>query len=675
MTHMKQDIKKLAEQWKSDHESLTIEEKKALYDSAKEFYYNSGEELITDHEYDALEKSIGYENNAYVGTRHSDTYTIRHPFIMGSLSKVQIHQEKDGSIDWKKYLSSLRGWVPSGQPNIITPKFDGCSYEVVIDNFNGKVVSISGRGDSSYGKDLKLQLSHIFNEDVICDLRDGATDVSDYFSYSTPSLIVLRGEVLVKKSVFREKYADKFANTRAFVAGMLNREEASLPEYDDLDCVIYDYRQKDSVSGEWIDIDWQHLAKCMSNRHGFFPMLPSSWLTDFTIDTAASLEHVYEYFEDVREKMDYSLDGIVIKPTMDYRKVNLTERRPADCIAIKFVPMLEPTEVTDIEWNLGKTGEYIPTIVTKPVVMDGKNISRASAFNYGYLMSKKISIGTKVVLSLAGDIIPFIYKIEDTSKFDEKNLGVTYPQDAEAEGIHLMATRVDNAFKLKHSCLALNIKGFGGANVDKFVEWMKKECEGDEFFGIEAKPIPEHILLCNPTDIDKAIGGKTGKSISDAVAKFIKDMDLKSVLLSCNFQLCGDKVATQIVNKLTGQPFDFTSMPSVAYQWTDDKESGEHKLLMKILASTGHSLSDFMLSEEEMKSAEEQKKKVADQIPVILTGEPTNYASKAEFLKCNPQYRMTGSWKEVKIVFTNSLESTTGKMKKAREKNITIKVY
>ena len=73
-------------------------------------------------------------------------------------------------------------------------------------------------------------------------------------------------------------------------------------------------------------------------------------------------------------------------------------------------------------------------------------------------------------------------------------------------------------------------------------------------------------------------------------------------------------------------------------------------------------------------SIEAQKVK-EDQIPVILTGEPNNYSSKGEFLKYNPQYRMTGSWKEVKIVFTNSLESNTGKMKKAREKGIEIRVY
>jgi hypothetical protein len=71
----------------------------------------------------------------------------------------------------------------------------------------------------------------------------------------------------------------------------------------------------------------------------------------------------------------------------------------------------------------------------------------------------------------------------------------------------------------------------------------------------------------------------------------------------------------------------------------------------------------------------EASNKTSEQIPVILTGEPNNYSSKGEFLKCNPQYRLTGSWKEVKIVFTNDLSSNTGKMKNARAKGIEIQLY
>ena len=58
--------------------------------------------------------------------------------------------------------------------------------------------------------------------------------------------------------------------------------------------------------------------------------------------------------------------------------------------------MLEETEIIGIEWNTGKNfKELRPVIIVKPVIMDGKQVSRASAHNYGYLIDNKISIGTK----------------------------------------------------------------------------------------------------------------------------------------------------------------------------------------------------------------------------------------------------------------------------------------
>ena len=105
------------------------------------------------------------------------------------------------------------------------------------------------------------------------------------------------------------------------------------------------------------------------------------------------------------------------------------------------------------------------------------------------------------------------------------------------------------------------------------------------------------------------------------------------------------------------------------YQWATNKESDNYKKLVELLKKLGKEIDDFKQHAVETKNAD------ADKIPVILTGEPNNYKSKGEFIQHNPQYRVTGSWKEVKIVFTNDLESNTGKMKKAREKGIEIRVY
>lgn len=663
----------LIEKYRKDKGSLTLEEKKELLDLAKNAYYNTSCELLSDNEYDALEKSIGYENKSYIGSRHSENYTIKHPIIMGSLSKVQIHQAKNGTIDWNTYFSEVKSYINKYHDNvscIVTPKYDGCSFEVVLDVQNNKILSISGRGDGQYGKDISNQLLYKFNDNIINNLCHSINNVYNKNIHGIETAI-LRGEVLVSKSTFNEKYKDTFANPRAFVAGMLNREDETLPEYDDLDIVIYDVRLKALKSDTYLDFDWTRLV--MNTKLTW--LFPEFYDFGYILSTSSDLVDIYNKYEEYRKESEYAQDGIVVKPIDIYRENNLTERRPLDCIAIKYTPMTEPTTVKDIEWKLGKTGEWIPTIVTETVKMDGKNINRASAFNYGYLIDKHISVGVKVTLSLAGDIIPFIYKVEDNSYFDETKLGTNYPTDATINGIHLMENALPADHTLLHSALALNIPGFGESNIKKFIEWKKKECEGDEFFGIESKPLPEHILLCDFNEINIALGGKTGENVSKAYKKIINNISLKEIITSCNFKLCGDKVATQIYMKLIGEPYDFASMASEGYSWVDDEYSPQMVLLKKILTKNGWSIDTWKLSDEMKESIKKEKAKIEEQIPVILTGEPTNYASKTEFLKLNPQYRMTGSWKEVKIVFTNSLESNTGKMKRAREKNIEIKLY
>ena len=131
---------------------MNREEQLKLYNAAKEAYYN-GEEIMSDIEFDALEKELGLENKSYVGTRHNPSYTVRHPFVMGSLSKVQIH-EKNGAVDWYKHYKEVSGFVNKfsmNPPLIVTPKYDGCSFELYVNNND---VTISTRGDGKFGRDI-----------------------------------------------------------------------------------------------------------------------------------------------------------------------------------------------------------------------------------------------------------------------------------------------------------------------------------------------------------------------------------------------------------------------------------------------------------------------------------------------------------------------------------------
>ena len=154
-----------------------------------------------------------------------------------------------------------------------------------------------------------------------------------------------------------------------------------------------------------------------------------------------------------------------------------------------------------------------------------------------------------------------------------------------------------------------------------------------------------------------------------AFEKIIKSLTLKDIILSLSIEDCGPKIAEQIEKQLLYGNGDFTHLSEKAYKWVFDNFSEERSRILDILIGLNMTFDDFK------KKFDKEVEKSSTQIPVILTGEPNNYASKGEFLQCNPQYRLTGSWKEVQIVFTNSLDSNTGKMKKAREKNIEIQLY
>jgi len=629
-----------------------------LYNKAKEAYYN-GTPIMEDFEFDELEKKLGLENKSYIGSKSSLSYTIKHPILMGSLSKVQIKKDENENINWKEYFDEVNKYILRNNATkfIVTPKYDGCSFEAVVEN--KKIVSISSRGDGEFGKDFKKHLINLVKPNV-----ESINKQNDNIGY------ILRGEVLIDRFVFENKYSE-FVNPRSFVSGLLNRDYSTDSDFqnmlNDLSIVIYDIRIK-TDDGDYADIDWNDYTFPDSPKYFF--IIPNK--IDINI-----FENLYNKFNTYRsEDCPFALDGIVFKPTAEFRESNIgvIDTRPKDCVAVKFTPMLQETEIVNIEWKASnKTGEMIPVIIVNPVIMDGKEVTRASAHNYGYIIENKISLGTKVILSLAGDIIPFIYKITNTDKFNENNICIDISNNYTIDGVHLYKNLSKEEIiknKFLASCSILNIPSIGPSSANTIFEFIKEESKGDEFFDIPAKEIPNNILFVSGVDIDRALGGKLGQNAQKAYSEYLKNLTIKDIIMSCSFPLCGEKAAIQIENELLNPGSgDWTSIPRVAYEWIFNKESNEYKTVMNIINFTGIDIEQYRIQKEESDSI------VKDQIPVILTGEPNDYLSKGDFLNKHPEYRMTGSWKEVQIVFTNSLDSNTGKMKKAREKGIEIKLY
>ena len=627
---------------------MNTNEKLELLKKAKDAYYNSGEEILSDLEYDQLEEELGLENQTEIGS-HSINYTIKHPYIMGSLSKVQI-KEENKTIDWNKFYSEILKYVGTNTPIIVTPKYDGCSFETIVEN--SKIISISTRGDGEYGKDIYNHLINKFNQ-THTQIKNILTNTID-----TTGTYTLRGEVLVNKNKFQNsKFIDQFANPRSFVSATLNRDfDKDDKELHDmielLDIVIYDIRKKDNKTNTFIDQDW--VGYVMNYLPTFNVLL--------TMKEPSDLERLYNKFEKHRQNCEYALDGFVIKPLSAYRENNLTRIRPKDCVAVKFLPMIQETEIVDIEWSYKKTNELRPVIIVNPVDMDGKIITRASAHNYGYLIDNKISIGTKVQLSLAGDIIPFIYKVTDTSKYNVNKLNLPTDTVFEQDGCHLYKKLTQNEFnKMKFiaSANVLQIPHVGPATAEAIFNALQGILpEKDNLLYLMGESVLNRLFL-------ELGGGKSAQNIVDSMRDFKKKITLVDIIKSFCYTGCGEVASELCARIISGLPYDTTGINFEAYQWALSPNSVKYLNVIRLQEA----LNVPFLTENKEKN---------DIINVILTGSPgdcTNFKTKTEWLNAHPQYKETTKWNECAILFTGDINSTSSKIKKAQKLNIEIKLY
>ncbi len=656
---------------KSDLSKKYIEK---LLDIAKDYYYNTGNELIDDAMYDELESFIDLENKNYVGSKSSAkhaNYTVKHSFIMGSLAKIQIKEDKKtGIVDWDTYANEFKKYFDKStgcKYFETTPKLDGCSFSAEFDS-NGDLISCATRGDGEYGSDI----SHWFNAQLKTKywskIKDCCVNLLD-----KNDTLVIRGEVLVPSSAFKSNYANDFKNPRSYVAGKLGTKPSDLTKSNlsgsNLHYVCYDYRIVDGETGTFTELSWMNphdstykLLKPYLNGIGELPESKYCQVHPYNGNfTGEELQKIYDEYNSFRaNESEYPLDGIVFKPEASARQYNDDRARPVDCVAMKFIPMINATEIVDIEWNVKKTGEYFPKAIINPVYMDGKEIRKASLHNYGYIMKHKCGIGSSVRISLAGDIIPFVYEIVHAAGTENINL----PEDSEVNGVHLMKIFNDESELQKNqfiaSANALNINTIGPAAASNL--WDSLHNDIDNLCNI--------VLLMTDENCE-LIYEKLGKSRSvDNIVKNLKEfrshLTLEDLILSFCFKNCGHRASALCAKIITGQDYSTASMGAESYKWAENPNSKEYMQVVNTAELLGISLEPA-----------EDDGADGDKIPVIMTGSPKEFGfnTKKDFLAAHPEYVETTSWSNCKILFTDDLNSTSGKMKKAAKAGIPVKLY
>jgi len=392
---MKKDIKKKIEELKKQ---IALHNKK---------YYVDNKPEISDFGYDGLMDELKRLEKSHPEFTSPDSptqrvggevlkefKTVEHKIPMLSMDNTYSSEEME------EFDERVRKNLEVAKLNyVVELKIDGVSISLLYEK--GKFIRGATRGDGVKGDDVTLNLKTIKNLPLKLETKKGVI---------LPELFEARGEVYMPSKIFagineeKEELGEElFANPRNAAAGSLKLLDSSAVSTRQLDMWIYGvgYIEGGEFKTQSEALDFL--------KDSGFPVNPH-------IKKCGSIKEVIEYcneWQDKRHKLDYDIDGMVIK--VDFfsyqRALGETSKSPRWMIAYKFPAERKETVLEDILVQVGRTGTLTPVAVLRPIELAGSTVSRASLHNQDEIGRKDVRIGDHVLVEKAGEIIPQIVEV------------------------------------------------------------------------------------------------------------------------------------------------------------------------------------------------------------------------------------------------------------------------
>ncbi len=370
-------------------------------------YYNHDQSEVSDFVYDQLLHELEELEQEHPEWQEIDSPTIK---VGGKASEVFSkvnHDVKMESLQDFFSVEDIDSFVRRTQRElsyeakfVVEEKIDGLS--VSLEYEKGIFVRGATRGDGLVGEDVTLNLLEI-------------SDVPRVMLHDKPERLVVRGEIYMTKSAFirlneiQEKNGVKlFANPRNAAAGSLRQLDPKITANRDLSLFCFNIQLVEGMEFSTHQETLKFLA-----RNGFK-------IIDLekVARTTEEIDNLIIEIEERRSRLDYGIDGAVIKlnSLKDREKLGSTSKYPRWAAAYKYPPEQVETKLLDIQVNVGRSGKLTPLAILNPVVVDGSTVSKATLHNEDYIAEKDIRIGDMVKVQKAGDVIPEI----STVVFDKR---------------------------------------------------------------------------------------------------------------------------------------------------------------------------------------------------------------------------------------------------------------
>ena len=474
---------------KQSFEAISKKDTEALRDVLRfheHRYYILNDPLISDYEYDQLYKALEKieKENPSLKTADSPTQrvakgltrdfpTVQHLVPMLSLDNSY---NSDDLIDFDRKARELS--KVDKIEYCVEPKFDGGSISIIYEN--DMLVRGATRGDGVEGDEVTANIKQI-----------RSVPLSAKFSGYGLQQVEIRGEVLINKKNFA-KYNEQLmeqglaplANPRNAAAGTLRIKDPNEAAKRNLEAFVYHVSYFLLTKGRKTPVE-------LTTHSGSLSLL---WELGFRSPEKEKrifkgIEAVIKYcsdFEGGRDDLPYEIDGMVIKVNdiALQERLGMTSHHPRWAIAYKFKARQATSKLLNVEFQVGRTGAVTPVAKLEPVAVGGVTVSSISVHNEEYIREKDLRIGDAVLIERAGDVIPQIVKsLPDTRTGKEKK--IIFPKicpvcqsklSKEEEEAVWRCINIDCPAQVVERIIhfvskdAMDIRGFGDANVRKFYE-------------------------------------------------------------------------------------------------------------------------------------------------------------------------------------------------------------
>lgn len=621
--------------------------------------YDEGNPMISDKEWDDMYfKLEQLEKETGIVLANSPTVKIDYQ-VVNKLNKVT-HNHPMLSLDKTKSINDVLIFL-NKKDGIAMAKMDGLTCSIRY--LNGKLVSAETRGNGIIGEDITHNIKFVKDVPLEIPIKEE---------------IIVDGEVICNYEDF-EDFSTDYKNPRNFASGSIRLLDSRTSAQRKLSFVAWD-----CIKG---------LDKCKTlseklvelGNLGFmfvpYIVLPADMTTNI-----ANIEHAITLIK--KNAQDYfdPIDGIVFKydDCAYYQSLGATEHHFRGGLAYKFYDEEYETNLRDIEWGLGKTGQITPVAIYDDVDTDDSIINRASLHNLNIMrqLLGKPYKGQKIWVCKQNEIIPQVVRSE------KSNVALTYidiPAKCPVCGgdtyiqddiLYCGNPHCDGKFVnlLCHFCgkKGLDIKGLSEATLQKLVDWgwvgNYQELFSLSNFRDEWIEQPGF----GPKSVDKLLA-----TIDDA-----RDCELWQFIASLSIPLIGTTYAKEIAKRCNDwfsfrecieKNYDFTAWDRFGYEINDSIHNFNYKeaddLAYKVLTIHNSLWIDPTATVSTVKFSEVASK------TFVITGSVHTFKNRDE-VKVAIETRggkVTGSVsKNTNYLVNNDINSTSSKNVKAKQLGIPI---